>query len=205
MLKYNTLYKPVLAMTLIAAAMSAGAETASTSASVTVQNTFTLSKVADLSFGTLRVTQDIDGTTDALTSGAGVRLLADGSGSTEISAVVSAGSPTSQVSVITPGSPAEFSISGAAANTALSLVINTAEELEALSDSTATFDLTFAASDYRVVNSDTTEVPYNGINLVTDAAGLVGFKMGGSLVVIETIDGVDDGDYIATFDVEVNY
>ena len=208
MFKHNILYKSLFAVSMVACAVAVNAETVSGNAGVTVSNAFDLTKVADLNFGTIRATQIISGGSIGTT--AGIKVLADGSGSEVLQAVsVTGADAVSEADIIVPGTPAEFLIENAAANSEMELVLTgaTAIPIYEIGDAggTEVFTLNITPSDVRVVSGGV-ETQFNGSNLQTDATGTVGMKVGGSLRIAAAQDGtMDDTSYIGTFDITVNY
>ncbi|WP_395342098.1 DUF4402 domain-containing protein [Ningiella sp. W23] len=214
MFKRNHLYTSLIAATMLAGTSVAYAVDVTTTASVTVQNAFELTKSADLSFGTLRVTNTLGTGTPAPTAvgaAASVNLPSDGTAMvvTQGSSDASGADGVSQISVITEGTPAQFAIANAAQNTRLTLTLpadGTVALSSPLDRATDIFEVTFVANeDVTIVAADGTETPFNGINFVTDATGALGFKLGGTLTVADDAFGFGDGDYDGDFTVSVNY
>jgi hypothetical protein len=208
MFKHNLFYKSLLAASIVTIAASSNAEeTVTVTASVTVSNAFDLDlDNGGLNFGTIRATQDLSAGT--LTSGAGIRILADGSGAEEINPVVDSGtSSVSQASVIVDGSPALFLIENAAANTNMTLSIPEDSVVTTIGGGIEVFDLKFTTNDVWIINEDGTEIAYNGGNLTTNATGTVRFALGGSLTIKGDEDGTNltDSSFTGDFAVVVDY
>jgi len=209
MYKRNHIYTSLVTSALLVGTFAANAQTpqeVESDVTVTVQNAFNLLEVAPLNFGSITVAQ-ADGTSGdgSIDTPATIRILPTGAVSTVSTGTDATG--TSVISIIAAGSFAEYTIDTAAPNTRMTLTVPAgAQPLSSpLTPATAVFNAAFVNADVLVVNSDGTEVAYNGINMRTDLAGAVGFKMGGTLTPVATDFDFDDGEYSGTYTVTVNY
>ncbi|GEM_PF-5367154 len=209
MFKRNQIFTSVVTASMVAGiATSAMAdEKATGQASVTVTNTFNLDKVADLTFGTIQIVSIDDDVAAFAGDKVEITMESDGSGGSVVNGVDDA-NETSTANIITDGSPAEFAISAAAPNTVMTLTLPGDADLTPPAGGAAAFTVAFNNDLVTVVNSDGSEVDFNGANLVTDATGAVSFRIGGVLTPADPAandTNIADGAYIGDFEVTVDY
>ncbi|MCC2604777.1 hypothetical protein [Planctobacterium marinum] len=191
-------------------------ETANSTASVTIQNSFTLAESQALSFGTITVQgeQDTDATLDG-TVQAQVTVFANGSTPTSGSTGTTdtdAGDRDASATIITAGQPAIFDISGAAAFTTLTISVP-ADDSVTLSAPSApptngTFTIT-GADLYDNANGTDIAVASDAGSITTDASGAAQFAFG---AVLNTEDATGanttsyiDETYTGSYSITVSY
>lgn len=185
------------AASMLVVSGSALAETVTANASVTVQNSFTLVETTPLSFGTILAIANDHTTADLAT------LVVNPDG---VTADLATGGTAANIVSITPGTPATFTITGAAPNSVLTI---TDPAAFTLTDPSATdakdFDVdTFTKS---VVTSGT---PFT---YDTDATGTLVFNYGATLTTEQPAGGAASDNAIAyenvtftgTYTMTVNY
>jgi len=225
----NVTFLKLSALSIALCAGLAGAqETQTSTATVTIQNAFDLAEDAALNFGTVRATQTVVDAVDndasggvltpSQTSGAGIRIKADGTAAEQVAQVgvsqgagVNAGdtdgSISSVVSIIVAGAPGEYSITNAAAFTNLR-ILDPEDTTELTSPSVpadSKFDLDIDYADMIIVGGGNDGDVVNGTNLLTDGAGAVGFRVGGELTIDAAATTVRDGAYTGTYTITVSY
>jgi hypothetical protein len=209
MFKRNQIYFALVATTLSLGATQAFAqETVSSVATVTVSNAFTLQEVTAIDFGTFRVSYLYDGT-NALTAPATAQVLANGNPTVLTNTAGAAGTSVGAFTEILPGAPAEYAITGAAPFTSLNVTLPSAATLINPASPGAVFDLTFTSTNFEIVGGTNDGDAYdtaNSGNMITDAAGSVGFKMGATIGTPTNVAATfGDGAYTGTYTVVVNY
>ena len=198
------------------------AEIASDSATVSVQNAFTLTSTTPINFGTLRVSQsEIQATTPTFTT-----LDVDGS-QTATDGVSTA---AATITVITAGTPGRFDVTGAAPFSTMTVTIDTTTTDKAIATPAAVSDalsgmygvsLTTAGAgandnfimqvttaDTRVEGGTSNGLAYDETdpNLRTDGTGAVGLSFGGVLIYNRaSATNPADGVYTGNYQITVNY
>lgn len=217
MFKRNHISVAVAATALLTSSV-AFAEQVTSTATVTVQNAFTLAEVAPLNFGTLRVTQEA---TQATATPAFISLPVDGS-----AMIPTAGNAGGSITAITQGTIAEYAITNAAPFTNLSVTVasennqlasSTAGALVGVNGSTLVtagggatefFTIYAYVGDTNIVGGANDGDPLSATadNLRTDAAGSVGLQLGGILA-FNPAAGVspNDGVFSGAYTLEVTY
>jgi hypothetical protein len=217
MFKRNHISVAIAATALLTSSV-AFAEQVTSTATVTVQNAFTLAEVAPLNFGTLRVTQELAQTA---ATPAFISLPVDGS-----AMLPTAGDNGGSITAITQGTIAEYAITNAAPFTNLSvtvtsqanqLTVSTSGALVGVNGSTlvtagggaAEFFTIYAyVGDTNIVGgaNDGDALSASADNLRTDAAGSVGLQLGGVLA-FNPLAGVSpsDGVFSGSYTLEVTY
>lgn len=192
--------KLVLAIGVFSALpLSAIAATVSATASVTVQNAFSLSQTTALSFGTIRAKADTSGSTNHVAS---LIVNPDGSASTASSTGANA-----SITVISQGTPAVFAISNAAPNTNLTITSPGTVTLSRTGGGGANFTVDTWA--FRITSGTNANTAYStgSPNLLTDNTGAVTFAAGATISTQATTPSADytDGSYTGTYNMVVNY
>jgi hypothetical protein len=204
MFKRNHLSTAVLAATLAVGSTAVVAqENVTSTATVTVQNAFTLTEVAPINFGTLRVSQDaVATTTDAAT----YTVPADGSPAT-----VSNEAGEAEITALVAGTPGEYAITNAAPFTVVTISdYDTNITLaNASAPSTAPgFTVTFADATTQIVGgaNDGETLDAGTTDLQTDVNGEVGFILGGVLTTEpDNVNAYIDGAYVGNYTLTVEY
>tara|TARA_R110002167_G_scaffold348055_2_gene559223 strand:- start:5681 stop:6283 length:603 start_codon:yes stop_codon:yes gene_type:complete len=196
----NKITKILGATFILVSSNVALAATAAGTATVTVQNTFTLTETTALSFGTIRAKADATGSTNI------AALVLDPDGSTTVTAAGDA-----EITALTPATAGVFTVAGAASFTDL--------EIEFPAD----FKLVFASApptspDFEILQADWTAdiiggandtLAYNSVtpNLQTDNTGAVAFSVGTSLKTDSATSstGYLDESYTGNYTMTVNY
>jgi hypothetical protein len=209
MFKRNHIYIALVATSLsLGASHALAQETVSSTATITVSNAFTLQEVAPLDFGTVRLAYSYDGT-NALSPAASITVNANGSPATIVLGVDGTGTSEASFTEILPGTPAEYSITGAAPFTAVRVTGLPTANLTNPASPGAILAMTVTATNFEIVGGTNPGDVYDQSgtsNLVTDATGAVGFLMGGTITT-PTADAVSfgDGAYTGTYSVVVDY
>lgn len=218
-----------LAATALLTSSVAFAEQVTSTATVTVQNAFTLAEVAPLNFGTLRVTQPA---AQGTATPAFITLPVDGSamvatGGTEAVAATPAGADNASITAITQGTVAEYAISNAAPFTSLSVTldatgtnevgttvatsldgVNGATMVTAGGGATEFFTIYADVTDTLIVggSNDGLALSTAASNLRTDGTGAVGLQLGGVLAFNPAAAASpNDGVFTGTYTLEVTY
>lgn len=187
-------YLSVIALPSIIASPSIALESVNGTATVVVQNSFTLQQDSQLNFGTVRASADTTGTTFAF-----LTMPADGSATSTTQGTNAA------IQEITAGAPATFSISGAAPSTALTLTLPAGTVNLTTGGGTAAFTVdTFVAE---ITSGPSNGSTYSSSNLITDTSGAVTFSVGANLNTDKTTPASDylNGTYSGTYQVSVDY
>ena len=208
------------AVALIFTSSAVFAETTTSTATVTVQNAFSLAEVAPLNFGTLAISQTL-----AQGAGAAALITLPVDGSAMVPTAGTNATTPSSIRAITPGTLAEYAITGAAQFTNLTLTVVSevgpngataaAGKIEGVNLATLqapgggvnTFTIFADNTDVLVVGgaNDGDPLSVTGNNLRTDATGAVGFLLGATLEFAQAGLNPEDGDYSGTYSVTVNY
>ena len=208
MFKRNQLYIALVATSLsLGASQVIAQEQVNSTATVTVSNAFTLEEVAPIDFGTVRLSYDRQ--SGDFDTGAIMTINADGSPAdfTEADNSTATDGEASFTQIV-PGSPAEYSITGAAPFTAIRVITAPVADLENPASPTGILKFTVATTNYEIVggtNPGDAYVQGTGTNMITDATGAVGFIMGGTITTLIGDVAYGDGAYTGTYTVEVNY
>jgi hypothetical protein len=194
-MKRNTQLK-ILAGALALAFVPAtqAATTVNANASVTVAGTLNITKVADLNMGSIVAVGGATGDTQptlvvpANTATAPSRTNNDGN-----------------IVIITPGTPASFEITGAAANTAITITTPVAPVLLSDPSKAPGTSQTFSLGTWTTYPT-VSAAPFTN---ETNASGTLAFNVGATLSATDTNNtaggAYDDGTYTGTFTVTVSY
>ncbi|MBM6549637.1 DUF4402 domain-containing protein [Marinomonas ostreistagni] len=177
----NKLTYLVAATALIPMSLSHAAETATGTATVMVQNTFTFGQDSGIDFGTIRAQiGSADGTNVNVMT---MTLPADGSNPTVAESVSGDSSRLSTLNIITPGTPGVFSVSGAAPNTALTITLPASPFTLNSSGGGAGPTFEGAITEAYITSGTFANQLYDGTTtfLTTDATGSATFRVGGTL------------------------
>lgn len=208
MFKRNQVYIALVATTLSLGASQAFAqENVSSTATVTVSNAFTFQEVAAIDFGTVRLQYTHD-TTNDFSVAASFKINADGSPSTQVAGVDSVGTSEASFTEILPGTAAEYSITGAAPFTSVQVTALPTATLTNPASPGATLALSVTTTNFEIVGGTNPGDVYTqgaASNMITDAAGAVGFKMGGTISTLLDQQVYGDGAYTGTYSVVVDY
>ena len=200
MFKRNQIQKTIIvAGVTLSSCVAFAQQTETTTATVTVQNAFTLTEVAGLSFGTITASA-ISGATSSIV------LLADGTAGT---------SPDSGdgIRVLAPGTPASYTIAAAAPFTDLKASVNVDSiSLSNAAAPAANPDFTvgnFTISNGTAIASLTSGALAftTGTALTTDVNGALALSIGGTLTLPDTAEDtlLVDGAYTGQFTLTVQY
>ena len=207
---------------LLASSSIVNAEIATDSATVQVQNAFTLASTTPISFGVLRVSQpEAQATTPTFTTldVDGTQTATDGDSANDAT-----------MTVITSGTPGRFDVSNAAPFTDLTITLDTTTDNEAIGTPAPTanaldgmfgvslttagagpndnFIMQVTAADTRIEGGTSNGVAYDiaNPNLRTDGTGAVGLSFGGVLIYNRaSIVSPADGTYTGNYQITVNY
>ncbi|MFT6330210.1 MAG: hypothetical protein ACJAYN_002150 [Bermanella sp.] len=208
-----------IAATALLASSAAFAETVTSTATVTVQNAFTLAEVVPLNFGSLRVTQPGAQATATPTF---ITLPVDGS-----AMIATDGNASASMTAITQGTIAEYAISNAAPFTNLSVTL----DASGTNELTATIATSIAgvngatlvtaggaADEFFTIHADVSDTLIVGgandgdplvtaaNNLRTDGTGAVGLQLGAVLSYNAAASGSpNDGLFQGSYTLEVTY
>ncbi len=203
MFKRNHLSTAVLAATLAVGSTAVVAqENVTSQATVTVQNAFTLTEVAAINFGTLRVSQDTDTTT---ATAATYTVNADGSPNAVVNQT------GSEITALVAGTPGNYTITNAAPFTVIRITdYDTAVTLaNASAPATAPgFTVLFADATTQIVGgaNDGSTLAIGVTDLQTDVNGEVAFVLGGVLsTVADNATAYVDGAYVGNYTLTVEY
>jgi len=168
----------------------------------TVQNSFTIQESSSLTFGTIRAVADVS------TNQATLIIGSDGTTVTANQA-----SPAF-ITVVSDGTPATYTITGAAPNTRLTITDPSAVTLSH-TNPTTTNNPTFTVNGFEyTVTTGGTSSPYTGSNLQTDGTGSASFSLGVTLSTQASATAAtagdlsrayEDGSYRGTYTMTVNY
>jgi len=229
MFKRKTIYSAVVASALLSvSAVSLAAETATGTASVTVQNAFDFDQITAINFGTLRATQDrdVDGnstpTTIAYSEVAKYRIVTDGSSNVLTGYTGGSGDVKSSMTEIVAGTPAEFAVTNAAPFS--TLTVTTADPTTALdsdlngdtsivstftlttpSDSNSVFHAYIDDTDVRISGGANDGDTLNQSSPQTDATGAVNLIVGANLYMKKDVDSISDGVYTGNYTIAIDY
>ncbi|WOT05604.1 DUF4402 domain-containing protein [Shewanella youngdeokensis] len=187
---------------VVAASSPVLAESQTTTASVTVKNTFELTIDKPLSFGEIRVKNDDNGTDPDTAT---VTVFAD-----DAKAPIAASDGNASAQILTAGTPGEVSVSGVAAFTGLSIVLPTGPiDVDAASAPPGTPGFTLVVDDAFITSGTNAGKTYESGNslLTADETGAASFNFGGILTTdVDAATGTYiDGEYTGSFAIEVNY
>lgn len=196
MFKHNKILTALIATALMGVAANSNAETVSGTASLTVQNAFTLAETTQLSFGTITVAKSTSTNVPAKNA---TMVLAPEGGSPTITNDAAEGGT---IGSIIAGTPATFDVTGAAPFTELTVKMTVGTTL---TNATAPPENgAFTLSAFAAREAGETSNIATGGNITTDLNGAKSFTLGATM----TIDGGKDyidGLYSGTYSVEVTY
>lgn len=223
MFKRNKFYTVVAASALISiSAMSTAQVTTPSTATVTVANAVALQEDVSLSFGQLAVFQSLDVSNDGspinrvdqpVYTVSSNPLVASG-----VTAAASDATDTvSRIVEVSPGTPAEFSITNAARFTNLSVDLSGATSFsvaDPLIDGNlnSTFTAAIAEANITIVGG-----PFDGQTLDddgsgsptaplrTDASGNVGMRVGATITPNVAAAAILEGNYVGSYTITVSY
>jgi hypothetical protein len=137
-------------------------------------------------------------------------INADGSPATFVAgAETVAGVSEGSFTEILPGTPAEYSITGAAPFTSVGVTTLPTATLTNPASPGATLTLSVTATNFEIVGGTNPGDEYDQSagtsNMITDATGAVGFKMGGTITTLDSDVTYGDGAYTGTYSVVVDY
>lgn len=189
-------------VTSMAAMSSVQAADVSVDASVVVNNTINVTVDAALDFGTIAAFAN-DNTNAELAS---MIIPADPA---LVPSSTDGASGTARIIILSEGSPAELSVSGAAPNTALDITYTAADTAVTDPSGNATDGFTMGAFSYYA----TTEGNGQSFGTTTDGTGALAFNIGATLSTVTPANGAaadnavayTDATYTGTFEVTVNY
>jgi hypothetical protein len=191
----------LFAVTAVSAAVMSGvsfAETGAGTASVEVKNSFTVLQTTPLSFGQIAAIAS-EANAEVVT----LQVFSDGTTADLVDD--SAGASVASIVSITPGTAGTFTVSGAAPNTDLTIVLPTNVELK---DPSSADDKSFYLTDFTTTSiTSGTAFSYD-----TDATGTLVFNIGATLSTDNLIAAnstaqslYKDVTFTGTYDVTVNY
>jgi len=196
MFKHNKILTALFAASIIGVAATAQAETVTGTASLTVQNAFSLVETTQLSFGTITVAA-ATGTHDAADD---ATMVLSPEGGTPV--ITNAAATGGAIGSIVAGTPATFDVSGAAPFTDLVVTMTAGTTLtnSAAPPGNGAFTLSaFAARE----TGATSNIASLG-NITTDLNGAKSFTLGATMTIDGSSDYID-GLYSGTYNVEVSY
>jgi hypothetical protein len=172
-------------------------------ATVTVQNAFVLTETAALSFGTITASYDSGAATSSIILSPDGTQVADGD---------------QQIKSLSNGTPAAYTITGAASFTNLKANLNK-DTVELKNQNAPTTDPFFTLDTFTIQAVGATEAKITSAALsettalVTNAQGEVTFSLGGTLSLpgggtftdAGTTKTLVDGDYTGTYSITVSY
>jgi hypothetical protein len=198
MFKRNQIQKTlVLAGVTLASCAAFAQQNETTTASVTVQNAFTLTEVDALSFGTI---------TAVRVSGAGASTLTLNPDGT-------AENPTGNIRVLAAGAPATYTVAGAASFTDLQMSL-AADSIELSNSAAPGSNPTFDVDSFTVTNGTATAPITSGgygtftagTAMTTDVNGAMTIGLGATLTLADGADAsLIDGSYEGQFTLTVEY
>jgi hypothetical protein len=180
----------------------ASAETANFNVGLTVQNAFTLTKDADLDFGTIRALADPAGSVTA------TYAL---SPNPAVNPNITAGTPgTANLALLVPGAPGSFSISGVSPFASLAITDPGAADISASTAPPGTPVFGVSAFTYYITSGPNANNTYTGTGagaLQADATGAVSFNVGATITTDDavTTQPYADAAYSGSFVMTVNY
>lgn len=207
---------------LLASSAVVNAEIANDTATVTVQNAFTLASTTPIDFGVLRVSQ-----TQVMVQATPVYTSLNVDGTQTATDGVPAAGDAATMTVITAGTPGRIDVTNAAPFTTLTVTLDAtsldfagaadADAFDGINDIDLTtagagvndhFSMYVSAADARVEGGTNDGDTYSDTtpNLRTDGTGAVGLSFGGRLgySYLSTVSP-DDGTYTGNYSVTVNY
>ncbi|MFT6268457.1 MAG: hypothetical protein ACJAVV_001267 [Alphaproteobacteria bacterium] len=205
MFKRNYLNTALVATSAVLLSSAAVAqETVTGNATVNVSNAFTITETSGIDFGSLRVFTDITASTGEV-----VVTIPGNTNPMTLEALVAA---EADGNILAQGAPGVYAIAGAAPFTPLTITFPSADTVTlanaAAPPATPSFIVNFDPTTTYIVggaNDGQLLVPAT-TDLTTDAAGEVGFSLGGILNTNAAATATyADGDYVGTFSLIVNY
>jgi len=183
--------KAALAASMAVISFGAAAESASFQAGVAVQNAFTMTKDADLDFGTIRAKADG-------TNAATLILPADPNANSSTPAATDA-----EISILVPGTPASFSVSGVSPFATLTITDPSPADItpDAAPPGTPGFELD--TYTYYLVSGGASAGTVSDIQV--DANGEATFNLGATLSTETVAGSYIDGTYSGTFTLQLDY
>jgi hypothetical protein len=194
MFKRNQIQKTLLVSALTLSAVTVIAqETVTSQASVTVQNAFNLVEVAPISFGTVTVAP---GPTEV----SSLVIQPDG-----VTDVTTASDGT--FSVITAGTPGQYTVDSAASFTNLTVTNTTTLPLELANQSANSSNGKFELSAFTFLEDGTAGGGAVSATIETDLTGTLAFNVGATLTVPSAAGTVTyvDGNYVGNYTLQVAY
>jgi hypothetical protein len=194
MFKRNQIQKTLLVSALtVSAGMAMAQETVTSQASITVQNAFNLVEVAPVSFGTVTVAQSTTAVSTLLIQPDGVTDVTAASGGT--------------FSVITPGSPGQYTVDSAAGFTNLTITRPATADVELVNPVANSTNGRFILSGLTFLEDGEAGAGASSATIETDVAGTLAFNVGATLTVpsATTAAAFVDGDYVGSYTLRVAY
>ncbi|MBU3016728.1 DUF4402 domain-containing protein [Paraglaciecola agarilytica] len=202
MTKMNKIAAGLAASLLLVSAGQVAAETVQTTATATVQNAFELTSDADLDFGTFRATND--------DSGVVVAKLERPANPAESSVSTNGTGDDAIIQSLVEGSPAEYSISGVARFSTLTIEVPDDASVVLEAPGAATTDAKFAVKSFTAYKTSGTpgDIPIDGSfqgTIQADTDGNATFTVGATLETDDTTLAYSDIAYSGTYEIKVNY
>lgn len=194
----NSINVLALATSITLLSFGATAEQTTFQAGVAVQNAFTLTKDADLDFGTIRAKADLTGTVSA------TLVLAANPDTSSTTATSDA--DEAEIAILTAGTPASFSVSGVSPFATLTITNPTETAIVPDSAPAGTAGFTLGTPTYYVLTGATPNSAAT-TSIQVDGAGEATFNVGATLAttaVAATSDYID-GTYSGTFTLQLDY
>jgi hypothetical protein len=196
MFKNNKILTTLFAASIIGVAATAQAETVTGTASLTVQNAFSLVETTQLSFGTITVAA-ATGTHD---SDDDATMVLSPEGGTPV--ITNAAATGGAIGSIVAGTPATFDVSGAAPFTDLVVTMTAGTTLTNAAAPPGNGAFTLSAFAARETGA-TANIASLG-SITTDLNGAKTFTLGATMTIDGSSDYID-GLYSGTYNVEVAY
>lgn len=196
MFKHNKILTALFAASIIGVAATAQAETVTGTASLTVQNAFSLVETTQLSFGTITVAA----ATGTHASADDATMVLSPEGGTPV--ITNAAATGGAIGSIVAGTPATFDVSGAAPFTDLVVTMTAGTTLTNAAAPPGNGAFTLSAFAARETGA-TSNIASLG-NITTDLNGAKTFTLGATMTIDGSSDYID-GLYSGTYNVEVSY
>lgn len=196
MFKHNKILTALFAASIIGVAATAQAETVTGTASLTVQNAFSLVETTQLSFGTITVAA----ATGTHASADNATMVLSPEGGTPV--ITNAAATGGAIGSIVAGTPATFDVSGAAPFTDLVVTMTAGTTLTNAAAPPGNGAFTLSAFAARETGA-TSNIASLG-NITTDLNGAKTFTLGATMTIDGSSDYID-GLYSGTYNVEVSY
>ena len=196
MSKHNKILTALFAASIIGVAATAQAETVTGTASLTVQNAFSLVETTQLSFGTITVAA----ATGTHASADDATMVLSPEGGTPV--ITNAAATGGAIGSIVAGTPATFDVSGAAPFTDLVVTMTAGTTLTNAAAPPGNGAFTLSAFAARETGA-TSNIASLG-NITTDLNGAKSFTLGATMTIDGSSDYID-GLYSGTYNVEVSY